>query len=110
MTEKHSKLPWVVNHHTEEIEYMDGGKARTPFIQSIEPDGSRRFICTLDSMTLLYIREANAAFIVKACNNFEAVVDVLKEIVALTKYDPANFGPSTDRANAILAKIEAEGK
>jgi hypothetical protein len=89
----HTKLPWrFVPWHIEE----DSSAVRSP-------DGW--IVCTTSS-------DADAAFITRACNNFEELVEALSGIInsdiAMREEDEGRVSPELECARAALNKALGE--
>ncbi|MFK4647174.1 hypothetical protein ABIF96_005748 [Bradyrhizobium ottawaense] len=89
---EHTPTPWVA-----EPEYENGNPTY------IHKDGHGIADC---SMGYGMEDDANAAFIVKAVNNHEALVDRLKEARLQIEYMHSKFD-ETGTGNAVLARINA---
>lgn len=91
---KHSPLPWKQRHPAY---YADDGR----HIEATEKeiDGSTEIIAS-------YISPANAAFIVRAVNNFEQMLRVLK-ICHTNCIDTKSFG-TADLIETVLKQAEQE--
>jgi hypothetical protein len=90
----HSPLPWIahgthLNHEAEGVEYLIATCATSPL--------NRRE------------REDNAAFICRAANNFENVLNALKEIRdTFLKCEPARFDRTIEAINEVIINAERD--
>lgn len=96
---EHTKLPWrvggdLISHKDIEIATV---WSRRPKQRQFSPDQSEA--------------DANAAFIVKCCNNFEELVEALEALLTDWHFQMNAYKemPVETRARAILEKIEKEG-
>lgn len=87
----HTPTPWVVS----------------PGLIIDTDDMSAYRIATIDSDFPKEINEANAAYIVKAVNAHEDLVNILAALVAKTKKNHHRWAQTDEvkKANAFLAKI-----
>ncbi|MDB5656130.1 MAG: hypothetical protein JWQ94_3743 [Tardiphaga sp.] len=91
MTE-HSALPWFLgsnaaSNYGSEIHSSATVKAKRVVCRNGGPD-----------------RDANAAFIVKACNSYEAMFEALREAQSQIVYMQSKFEP-TGSGNTVLGRI-----
>ena len=94
----HTKGPWEVAH------YEDGILEGVNFIRSTVNNYS---VCILiNGGTSPEETEANAAFIVRACNSHDELIEVLKDAILEIEYLHDKF-KTTGSGNATLAKIDA---
>lgn len=59
------------------------------------------------AMTCHTLNEEDAAFIVKACNNHDKLVDMLLSLILITKNKP-EYKASFDKAQALLTELKRD--
>ena len=93
---KHTPGPWEVDRANPEMVYTE----------YVDNDGASRYICDCDSDILPQKEyEANAAFIVRACNAHDELLAALEELL---KYKGVMSDESVSMAKAIIARARGE--
>ena len=105
MTQQHTPTPWV---------NQEGMSVGSKPLEICTSDCRALIALVLDRPDISHQSEANAAFIVRACNSHEALVEALKQ--ALELIEPSAFpklihteGDTIRKALAALAKAEVKG-
>ena len=109
----HTPTPWKIvsreqyNHSKITISGKDYEGARFQPIASIEAGNSNALHLVIDEQT----QQANAAFIVRACNSHADLVAALEACLAIVNLQNGNLYAKTneiqDMARAVLAKAKA---
>lgn len=100
----HTPTPWVYIAGKKGGGKMGSGNFHGTFAQiSVRPDGE---ISNCESFTI-HTQNSNedAAFIVKACNAHDELVEALTDLMRARVRDN-EVGPVTAKARAILAKVQ----
>ena len=93
----HTPTPWIVSDHA--------GRAARGWIKSVCKGFPERMVAQALGQETVEERESNAAFIVKAVNNHQKLVEALIEAEKQIEYLHEKFKPTGSGAN-VLAKID----
>lgn len=121
MTDNHTPLPWTIKdkkgkYHGSKTKFSIDYNGKFFMISSIPilggSTGSKTIALAVSKDEPQFILEQNAAFIVKACNNHEKLVDMVKNLLpyAISRRDSGNAGTliedEIEQATALIKELE----